>query len=68
MHSHRKRLTKSIDNPKCMACGWAGDCNRHRVVAGKDGGRYTAGNIVVLCPNCHAAIHGNGEWNKPQGG
>lgn len=66
MHTKKRRFSQGIGNDKCSACGWLGECNRHRVVPGKDGGRYTAGNVVVLCPNCHAAIHGKGDWNKLQ--
>jgi predicted HNH restriction endonuclease len=27
------------------------------VVAGKDGGRYVADNVISLCPNCHRCVH-----------
>jgi hypothetical protein len=33
---------------------------------GRDGGKYVIGNVVILCPNCHAAVHGLGEKNQPQ--
>lgn len=44
----------------CVRCGWRGSCHRHRLRAG---GSYHRSNVEVLCPNCHAAAHGRGEWN-----
>jgi len=44
----------------CVRCGWLGSCHRHRKEAK---GTYRAENVEVLCPNCHAASHGRGEWN-----
>lgn len=29
----------------------------HRIVEGQDGGKYTNGNTVVVCSNCHRKIH-----------
>lgn len=55
-----------MDNDTCSKCGWKGECNRHRIVSGTEGGKYTKPNIVILCPNCHAAVHGKGDWNLPQ--
>jgi hypothetical protein len=62
--THRKdRIRKppkvviEINLSKCSSCGWDGPCDKHRVVAGKDGGRYVASNVISLCPNCHRLTH-----------
>jgi hypothetical protein len=41
----------------CVLCGWEGPCDRHRLIAGKEGGKYQKGNVVSLCPNCHRLVH-----------
>ena len=46
-----------IDKSKCSYCGWKGVCDRHRIVGGKDGGKYETGNVVSACPNCHRLLH-----------
>lgn len=64
--NHRnKRRAGKIDQSACVACGWEGSCDRHRIKPGKYGGHYFASNVLVLCPNCHRAAHGQGQWNKP---
>jgi hypothetical protein len=29
----------------------------HRILPGEEGGRYTDGNVVVVCSNCHNRVH-----------
>lgn len=44
---------------KCYLCG-ENDYSLldvHRIVEGKNGGRYTEHNTVVLCANCHRRTH-----------
>jgi hypothetical protein len=42
----------------CSLCGWnKASCDIHRIVNGKDGGKYIKENIIVLCPNCHRLVH-----------
>lgn len=41
----------------CVICGWKGPCDIHRIVHGNAGGRYTRGNVVEICPNCHRLEH-----------
>lgn len=65
-HTRAYRLKAPIDGVPCSKCGWRGQCERHRIVKGSDGGVYTASNIQVLCPNCHRAADGRGSWNQPQ--
>lgn len=38
-------------NKKCERCGWdKAYCDRHRIDPSLG---YVAGNVLVLCPNCH---------------
>lgn len=34
-------------------CTWEYKIQRHRIVPGRDGGKYKAGNVIALCPNHH---------------
>ena len=48
---------------KCERCSWDGPCDRHRIILGKNGGKYVHGNVLILCPNCHRLEHmKNGTW------
>ena len=31
-------------------------CHVHRIIRGRDGGKYVRDNVVALCPSCHRAI------------
>lgn len=55
----RRRPTQA-----CSVCGWKGECHRHRETPGSEGGTYAKTNVRLLCPNCHSAAHGRGEWNN----
>jgi hypothetical protein len=61
---HRPNHESIIET--CSICGWVGHCDKHRIKLGKDGGRYTKDNVLVLCPNCHRHYHGLGEENQLQ--
>ena len=54
----KKQIKKRIDG-KCYFCGEADynllDC--HRIIEGKDGGKYVRGNMVTVCSTCHRKIH-----------
>lgn len=42
----------------CSKCQWDKSyCHLHRLKPGKDGGKYTQENVIVLCPNCHQIEH-----------
>ena len=41
----------------CMLCGWIGPCDLHRLKTARDNGKYTKGNVVTVCPNCHRLLH-----------
>jgi uncharacterized protein with PIN domain len=68
--SHQeKHFKKQIKNynlnkryKKCCVCGFELVDFAH-VKAKKDGGKYTADNIVPLCPNCHRLFDRN-RMNK----
>lgn len=57
-YGHKIKLTDT----SCEACGWGINglpvgLNRHRLVPGKLGGKYTKENVITLCANCHAVAH-----------
>ncbi len=54
----RKRLQKLVDG-RCLLCGETAPAllDAHRIVPGERGGRYTRGNVVTLCANCHRRTH-----------
>lgn len=60
----KKKLTinkiakKHIDG-KCAICNEENYNlhDVHRIVAGKDGGKYTDFNTICCCSNCHRRIH-----------
>ena len=61
----RKRLA----NDSCTVCGWnQTPCDRHRLLTGKNGGKYISVNIMVLCPNHHRLLHLVPTNPLPQGG
>ncbi len=39
----------------CSHCGKDGRTHKHRLVPGRMGGEYVAGNIERLCSKCHGA-------------
>ena len=50
--------TLNIDRSMCVLCGWdKTPCDRHRVVFGCNGGKYTIKNVISVCPNCHRMLH-----------
>jgi len=34
-------------------CGYDRIVQRHRILPGSEGGKYTSGNVIALCPNHH---------------
>jgi len=55
--SGKDRIKSKFVNTECTLCGLTGPCDRHRVIMGKDGGKYIKGNVIILCPNCHRLLH-----------
>lgn len=59
----RKKLidkkAKKLHEGKCRFCEVSDYSllDVHRIVEGADGGRYTEGNCVVVCSNCHRRVH-----------
>ena len=57
-HTNKDKLRNSGFTKKCMVCGWDKTlCDIHRIVSKKNGGKYEAGNVISLCPNCHRMLH-----------
>ncbi len=53
---NKERL--DIDISVCSVCGWdKATCDIHRILSGKNGGKYVTNNVIVLCPNCHRLVH-----------
>ena len=51
-------LKNRIRTQPCSVCGWnKANCDVHRIIPAKRGGRYTEDNVKVLCPNCHRLEH-----------
>lgn len=43
-----------IDAKTGRKCGYDKIVQRHRIEPGREGGKYTLGNVIALCPNHHA--------------
>ena len=58
---NKKRL-KRIQR-RCRFCEESNQAvlDVHRIHEGKDGGKYTGDNCVVVCANCHRKIHHTNE-------
>jgi hypothetical protein len=49
---------RNIQNTACVLCKWdRSNVDAHRVIHGKDGGKYKQDNVIGLCPNCHRLVH-----------
>jgi len=63
-NSSRRRLDlleKQFDFQDCMikGCNYNRTYNVHRLLPGKEGGKYAIGNMFAICPNHHAEVHAN---------
>jgi hypothetical protein len=58
---HKKRLLGAswylCENPECKRGSFL---DIHQIVPDIEGGTYGLDNLIILCSNCHAAVH-NGE-------
>lgn len=60
-----KRGKNAIRLQPCALClavppfGDGSKCHPHRLIPGRDGGRYVASNVIPLCPPCHANSAGS---------
>jgi hypothetical protein len=54
-----KKLQDTFKFNNCMIenCTYNTLYNIHRLIEGKDGGKYEIGNMFAICPNHHAEIH-----------
>lgn len=51
--AHQWKLFKEHKCNKCEYCGWEGPCDIHRP---DPKGKYEAGNMKSICPNCHRLL------------
>ena len=67
-HWRHKRHCVGVSTVQCPCewCRWEGQLHRHRKIPGAEGGSYQQNNLEWLCPNCHAAVHGDGDINQRQ--
>lgn len=57
---HRLNLLKDKFNfDRCMVrgCNYNKCYDIHRLISGKNGGKYEIGNMYAVCPNHHAEVH-----------
>jgi hypothetical protein len=54
-----KQLRLVFKFTTCMVrgCNYCKTFDIHRIVQGKDGGKYEVGNMFAICPNHHAEVH-----------
>lgn len=52
----KKKLGKRKYN-YCEMCGLLNKTHCHRMLPGKEGGKYTLGNVKQLCFRCHSELH-----------
>lgn len=52
-------LRKENDFDTCMVegCRYNRTFDLHRLIEGKNGGKYIIGNMFAICPNHHAEVH-----------
>ena len=53
--SNTRNYKKSLIPNRCEipGCDFTAFVTRHRIKPGRKGGKYIAGNVIGLCPNCH---------------
>lgn len=54
-----KVLKDAFEFTTCMVseCNYTNTFDVHRLLEGKDGGKYEIGNMFAICPNHHAEAH-----------
>lgn len=55
-HSNDQRFNNrrgSLAPKYCELCGYDRIIQRHRIIPGRDGGKYVLGNVIALCPTHH---------------
>ena len=61
-----RRVVLQRDGHRCRACGQAHGLEVHHVVMRSLGGKDVASNLIALCRDCHASVHGHVlilRWN-----
>jgi hypothetical protein len=62
MHNKLRLKIMYDQEGKCADCGieeWRlmKRLNAHRILTGRDGGKYLYGNVILLCSKCHYRRH-----------
>ena len=54
-----KKQIKKLSDKKCYFCSESDYSllDVHRIIEGKDGGKYQEANMVTVCCKCHRKIH-----------
>ncbi len=53
-----KSFLNALREMPCQLCSYSKlRSHTHRIVEGRHGGRYEAGNVVALCARCHEEVH-----------
>jgi hypothetical protein len=55
-YKNTRNYKKNLGPNRCEIpnCGFDRVVTKHRIKPGRRGGKYTLGNVIILCPNCHA--------------
>lgn len=58
----QKAEREAVDNSSAFRCAWCGNylTERHHIKEYSIGGSNRAGNLILLCPNCHTDAHTGG--------
>lgn len=56
---HTKKQMKKLSDRKCYFCDQSDYdlLDLHRILEGKDGGKYESMNTITVCCLCHRKIH-----------
>lgn len=52
--SNRRAYKRTLAPDYCEVCSYSTFITKHRIKPGRRGGKYVPGNVIALCPNCHA--------------
>lgn len=52
-----KKQTFKYQDKECFFCGTKETLDAHRLIPGKEGGKYTRWNTITTCCNCHRKCH-----------
>lgn len=55
----KKEISEEVKKRHYFECAWCGEklLERHHIKEFSKGGKHTADNLILLCPNCHTQVH-----------